>query len=412
MNCIIYIPGLGYDHFDISVEAYAQRYAVSLDRTHSNKLNQYFVETESISYGIQNEFDSKVASVYELGHNKEKRLVTKIFECPYQKELTQKFTQRNILVRSGLLFWALLKKIPFILFPPKSNQTQNYKKGRFQILYFSVVFLMVAIVGILMIPSTISLVIESLQMINYESIKGIIPFEDTVHNSAVCIIFIWKIISKIIVLFNTLILFLFPKILDYIESMAIEFLCLDYYLNYSDNHLDIMGKIEALYEKVAEQEKYKEIELHGFSFGSILMLDLLFPYSKTVNTRLKEETTNIVTIGCPIQFIERYYPRYFNGRQQTQFNNLNMWLNIHSKVDVMSSSIYNKKEVTFLSELPIEIENKSFDVINHENIGIWDYVLFIGIRAHTMYWGEDRNARNCLTLMHQTRIHAEENLKT
>lgn len=402
MNCILYLPGLGYDYFDISVEAYAQRYAVALDRTHSNKLNRYAVETESIGYGIENQFESKVATVFEVGAEGEKRLVARIFECQYQKELTENFTQRNLLIRSGMLFWALFKKLPVIFFSPKSKSGGRPKKGRFQIVYFSVVFLMVALVGLLMVPSTVSLVLESIERFDFTLFASFLPAEIRSISLFRYLLDSWQIVSKFIVLVSSLLLFLFPGVMNFIESMAIEFLCLDYYLNYSNNHLNIMGKIEALYERISEQEKYEGIELHGFSFGSVLILDLLFPYSETVNERLKQETTQIVTIGCPFHFIMRYYPQYFNHRKNTKLSSLKKWINVYSEVDVMSSVIQKNNGIQFLNSLPVEVENKDFDVINHEMIGFSDYVMFVGIRAHTMYWGNNRNARSCLTLVHSS----------
>ncbi len=402
MNCILYLPGLGYDHFDISVEAYAQRYAVALDRTHSNKLNRYAVETESIGYGIDNQFESKVATVFEVGVEGEKRLVARIFECQYQKELTENFTQRNLLIRSGMLFWALFKKLPVILYSPKSKSVVKSKKGRFQILYFSVVFLMVALVGLLMVPSTVSLVLESIERFDFTPFASLLPADIRSISLFRYLLDSWQIVSKFIVLVSSLLLFLFPGVMNFIESMAIEFLCLDYYLNYSNNHLNIMGKIEALYERISEQEKYEGIELHGFSFGSVLILDLLFPYSETVNERLKQETTQIVTIGCPFHFIMRYYPQYFNHRKNTKLSSLKKWINVYSEVDVMSSVIQKNNGIQFLNSLPVEVENKDFDVINHKMIGFSDYVMFVGIRAHTMYWGNNRNARSCLTLVHSS----------
>ena len=135
-------------------------------------------------------------------------------------------------------------------------------------------------------------------------------------------------VYQLIISVTAVTLIFFPKFKDYVSDIATEFICLDYFLNVSEKKLDIIGKLETLIEKISENKEHDVIELHGHSFGCILILDLLYPYGSTPVVRVQNEIRTIVTIGCPYDVINAYYPHYFKNRIAHKNISLHKWYNV------------------------------------------------------------------------------------
>ncbi len=393
MKIIVYVPGLGYDYFDISCEAYAKRYMSALDKTVTDPKRKFKIESAKVSYGDSNEFTSNTSTIVEIT-NEIYIPIVKFFEYEYGKDLVERFEGRNIFIRSSLLAFALLKKAPrFIIEMFKSTKTFNALK-RFQSLYFVFIFLMIGAFGISILPALIPFIIEFInKVVEITSLK--VPPIESVNQG------IKKLSEFILAIFSLIVLFS-PKFKEIMSVMATEFLCLDYYLEFGENKLNLIGKLESLIEFTCENEDFKSVEVHGYSFGSILLIDLIKPYGHESVFRVYSSISTIVTIGCPFNFINAYYPKYFKDRSSNGGQLKQEWYNIHSDIDVLSSELDSEKTNEYLGKG--DIVNLQFNVINPKNINIVDYLMFYGLRAHRMFWGNKNKAVNFISMIIRRQI--------
>ncbi len=393
MKAVIYLPGIGYDYFDISSELYAYRYKSALDKSGRDKFKKYVTEHSKFNYGKDDRYSSNISSIIEYSdENNDKNVVCKIYEFEYSKDLTTKFNNRNIFVRSLLLFFALIKKFPKflqVLFLRKSTLSFIQKA---EIVYFGVIFICIALFGILILPSLISYLIELINAALHIWTNG---------NSKEIRLYVPEMLNQMVISLTAVVLVFFPKFNTSISKIATEFICLDYFLNVGEKKLDIIGKLETLIERISENEEYEFIELHGQGFGSVLILDIIYPYGNTPVLRVQDEIKNIVTIGCPYDFIKAYYPHYFENRESHKNIKLNNWYNIYSEIDVFSSNFRydSKSEPAEISVAKNGIlpENLFFNVVNPESVRFWSYMLLLGIRIHKIFWGHEPDSVNCLS---------------
>lgn len=398
MKAIIYVPGFGYDYFGISSELYSYRYKSALDKSNKDKFKKYFIEHSKFKYGKDDRYSSNISSIVEYSDNdNSKNVVCKFYEFEYSEDLTRRFNERNIFVRSLLLFFVLIKKLPkfFQVFFIRKSTLSLVQKA--EIVHFSIIFTLIALLGILTLPSLISYFIELVNAALHTWGSA---------NAVQIKLYLPEMLSRLIVSITAVILIFFPKFKSSVSGIATEFICLDYFLNVSEKKLDIIGKLETLIEKISENEAYESIELHGHSFGCILILDLIYPYGSTPVLRVRDEIKHIVTIGCPYDFIKAYYPYYFENRVSHKHMKLANWYNIYSEIDVFSSNFrYDSKseqaEIAIAQD-GIMPKNLFFNVVNPKSVRFWSYMILIGIRTHKMFWGREPDSVNFLNNLMET----------
>lgn len=94
------------------------------------------------------------------------------------------------------------------------------------------------------------------------------------------------------------------------------------------------------------------IHLVGFSFGSLVLLDALFPQRSRdgetlVDPNLRDlasMVTSLTTIGCPADFARLYWPRWFEDRWPYP-SNLE-WINVLNASDVFGSNFRDDDDTT------------------------------------------------------------------
>ena len=137
----------------------------------------------------------------------------------------------------------------------------------------------------------------------------------------------------------------------------------------------------------------------GYSLGSIILLDSIFPFGNRPSKGVVNNINTIVTIGCLHSFISSFLPNYFSDRKDFD-HKLKNWFNIYSKVDAISSNFrrdFKSNESEFgIIKKGILPNNVPFEIINAKSLRFIDYLMFIGIRAHKMYWGNEPDSTNCL----------------
>lgn len=144
-----------------------------------------------------------------------------------------------------------------------------------------------------------------------------------------------------------------------VSGAAVEFLCLNYYLSMGDRRNVLIGHVSALLEDICEQGQYERIHVLAYSFGSVVALDALFPILREPTTRFNKIDT-LVTIGCPLDTIRLFWPQYFRERRKLR-DVPKRWLNIYSRVDVLSSNFNNRDSEVTESDYVLGLERDWLD---------------------------------------------------
>lgn len=204
------------------------------------------------------------------------------------------------------------------------------------------------------------------------------------------------------------------QVTEFIRKLSEEMLAFVYYLSFADRRAEITGEVDEFMEALAEDgARYKRYAMLGYSFGSIVALDAFCP-ADDVRARRLNRVDMLVTIGSPYDFIVTYWPDYFANRN-SKHGPPTKWLNIYSPVDVLSSRFHKRDDT--VTEGQGEVLEDSFgkrgrlekgpteELAFRENFVSEDLTwlstfMFLGLRAHSMYWARDENReRNCFNLI-------------
>ncbi|HKP56930.1 MAG TPA: hypothetical protein VJV78_09430 [Polyangiales bacterium] len=178
------------------------------------------------------------------------------------------------------------------------------------------------------------------------------------------------------------------------------------YLAAGRRRSEILGELTRLIDHLDEQTDtpYGDVHFLGYSFGTIVAIDALFPRENTVGLKMKRIDT-LITVGCPFDFVRTYWPSYFKARHAAT-GAPRRWLNVYCELDVFGSNFLDEErpsrtrlrgiEVTEqATRRPDDPDNLAFGPRAEEGGSFGEYLRFIGFRTHSAYW--DRESDNALS---------------
>ncbi|WP_343665046.1 hypothetical protein [Chryseobacterium mucoviscidosis] len=315
MKIGIYISGLGISKSN-SVENYAERLKNEINFNTNGY--QYETKIEKIHYSKNRE--STVVSIFEK--ESPENSVYKFYDFKYNEILTEDFKGRTLIYKSFWLFALVIRKFPLII--KRIFIPQNYSRPG-QLMYVFSIFLILSVSLVLMFPAVLEATGQFLENgkmtelrkqipigdLKYISMKGI--FIDLSHERYIGIDFNW--FSKLIILFTALLVLLVPNANTIITDLATNFVCANDYLQHGSKKQLIQGNLEHLVDYITENEKDCKIHFHAYSFGSVLALVYVFPYGVKASKNALQYCEAIITIGTPYEFVNSYYPEFYNNRQ-------------------------------------------------------------------------------------------------
>jgi hypothetical protein len=179
------------------------------------------------------------------------------------------------------------------------------------------------------------------------------------------------------------------------------------YLTLDWRRKSLEAQFAALLNHIGEREdvQYRRVHIVGYSFGSIIAVDALFPYEQSAAVFRQVHT--FVTIGCPFDFIRTYWPAYFDGR--TQLPDVPArWINIYAAADVLGSDFMDQPpqrpwlpggrrqpRPPVPSGIAIgdgatirrpDVNERYGRSTTLEEYSIWDKLGFLGFSMHRQYW--------------------------
>jgi hypothetical protein len=423
-DAIVFLPAIGRAWDDPSIEGIARRIANVIDTGARYVKAKAKVRVQDQTYGDQGEFKTRVCTVFKTEDDKDSPVID-IYGMDYAATLTSHYQDRSLLYKS--LFVALMIIRSFPLAVAQFWRAGKTVRENIQLAYGA------AILSLLVVYMC------SLVYAGYSSYKLLkdpvaattstpapaqasVSATDTAAspNPSIRNKLTSFISNRASVIFPVFIVALsalgvvWPKGAKFRESItdaATYALCLISYLTSGERSNAIAGKLDRLIEYIAEKEdlNYRHIHVIGYSFGSIVTLDALFPSTRTPGPRF-EKIHTLVTIGCPYDIVRNYYPGYFSNR--TRRSNIpRRWFNVYTPVDVLSSNFSDDGGVTKATrtiELRGESNEKLEPPINilyaegafpKTQLSIWDVVMLMGFRSHTIYWGPTYESE--ITCFHQ-----------
>lgn len=151
----------------------------------------------------------------------------------------------------------------------------------------------------------------------------------------------------------------------------------------------------------------KNVHVVGYSFGSLVALDLFFPKTSTHPTpdpRYGSSIASLITIGCPVDFMRLYFPDY-PGNRTARLDGLR-WVNIFNPADVFGSNFLEDDDFSGTDEsdarpvafpgcecVPTSIR------YTDERLSLRSVVFRArGFASHCQYW-RDADRGDCLNLV-------------
>lgn len=448
-EAIIFIPAIGKRWDDPSIEGVARRMAVAIDLHSKTAKAQAHVEVAEQEFG--NGYKCKMFTITKT-YEKRVRPLIDVFGLDYNDTLVEDYAKRNLFFKILLLSIALLDGFRRLIF--RFYKRSKSLMEKIQLIYGLLVFGLLTVYLVILIAAVI-VSFEQIKEANAVAVKEATAVNDPQNKeptkektispqaeqnalevqqtpqiqsgdagvfeslwSGVTKIFevVWGAIKKgwnfifeqrkyfpLIIILLTALGFLLPPKADIKEKISLaatNYLCLLHYLNWGERSHAIGGKLESLLEYLVERDKeYKKIHIIGYSFGSIVAIDNLFPSGRRPIDRFNRIDT-LVTIGCPFDIIRTYWTDYFNERQSLM-PNTPKWINVYSPIDILSSNFANggndqKVDNGQQQDIGVDVDGQIrkpesiiFSQGPYRSLGVIDILTLTGFRAHSMYWGEE-----------------------
>lgn len=397
----IYITGLGQSIDNETVEKYAERLKNELSFKTDGTF--YHLKIEKEIYPIDK--DCTLVKIYRKDRkdkddkNIDGELVYKIYDFQYHRILTDRFQRYNIIIKNLLLFVLVLKKFPQIILRLFNG---NGFSRPLQTLYAFLILLTISTCVLFLIPGCIDLIISNTGKGATENINDFFCFfhsKYSIDNNKAIILSSY---SKKILSITTLILLFAPRSKTILTSLATEFSCVDSYITNGEQSQILLGNLDQLVEYIAENEPNPEIHFHSYSFGSILAIDALFPIAKIPpSDNIKKLTKLLITTGSPFEFINAYYPSFYDNRCDVMKDHLK-WLNIYSISDVFSTNFRRdsrRGEAEFgIKDISLIPENINYEITS-DRPGIISFFSLNSIKMHKCYWDSLTIGQSCMKVL-------------
>jgi pimeloyl-ACP methyl ester carboxylesterase len=163
-------------------------------------------------------------------------------------------------------------------------------------------------------------------------------------------------------------------------------------------------------DAVLEKCPTRQVNIVGYSLGSLVALDYLCPRASTspdsLDKRLQQAVRVVVTIGCPLDFVRLLFPSYTADRLTRTPDAV--WTNIFIPADVFGSNFGDEGD----DEVPQKVavgaqvgglrlaENRRYTDQKLSALNIWGQHGFL---SHVGYWDEP-TAGSCLPLVWQALV--------
>jgi hypothetical protein len=132
------------------------------------------------------------------------------------------------------------------------------------------------------------------------------------------------------------------------------------------------------------------VHLLAYSFGSLVAVDSLFPPQSGLrpNERVRLAVATLTTIGCPVDIVRLFRPKYFADRPSARIAGSCTWTYVYNAKDLFASSFADHGDTPGTGK-PIELGGRQPRSLPYgsQRLGVLDLLAVRGFSAHDGYWG-------------------------
>jgi len=195
---------------------------------------------------------------------------------------------------------------------------------------------------------------------------------------------------------------LLPGVREQSSKAAEQYLRMMRYLWVAAPRNGLRGEVLTLLERASERlDEVDRIHIVGFSFGSLVAIDTVFPASRAPTARMAR-VKSLATIGCPFDLVRMLQPRYFEDRFAAADAD-RPWINIYDPIDVLGSNFRNDSEHGPATEgvkitSPVDTKRPGANIPWNpgQRLTLVSGLMLASLQAHGQYWGPNPLAETAL----------------
>ncbi len=437
-DAIIYIPGLGANRLAQDIETIGNKIAGSLERN-SEAIKDAFILKDGVEEDYADEHRTRIRQV-QVTAGDEVRTVADLYELDYRGCIRKSFEERSLLGKCLTVLLMLFGSTPAffraVIQPGKTvaEKAQLFFAGAILGLMACYFFLLlVTAIGTVTLGvgatesqtrqlNTVVINPEPASAANQQEAENADEPSSTADadflNAGWAVLASWfPYLQGLIVIVAALGALSKQSLKQLVSEAATEFVTAVGYIQAAERKQSVNGQLNALLEYILEKEPgYRKVHILGYSFGSLVALDSLFPRYKPALHLSRVDS--LVTIGCPFDMVRIFWPAYFTRRQAPEQSAM-QWFNIYSRNDVLGSNFRNDNQQQPAESLfevvagdrqspasgaaPVSFSPQNFVYDLGMEMGKYPLatvLTFKGFRAHQLYWeGRGVSELSCFDLV-------------
>jgi hypothetical protein len=394
-SALVFIPGMSDHPVNLSVQALGTRVAQALNREAQTREARFPLEFAIREHPFGKDLNASVCTIVRDGGDGVEVPCIDLYKLNSVRTLRSRYEQYSLLRKALLpiVFIALYLRGVVGAFRTHPGKT---RRERYQLCYATAVLALLTLYVILLVVAAVKTVAPDL----VDQVSPEVPQSLVLALTALGL---WK-----------------SNLVSELTKAAVGYICVIAYLQTGERRAPLVGQFVELMDAVHEQSdtKYDHIDVVAYSFGSIVALDAFFPLHEHPSPTLRH-TRSLVTIGCPFDFVRTYWKGYYDGRSRID-DVPAQWLNFYSPVDILASNFRSDGEV---GEPQVGIsagegdpgrmpQNVAYGDAHSADIGIVEFLTFMGLRAHALYWSHEVETEETVFGPIVRRIYAGEEVLT
>lgn len=398
-DAILFVPGLSDQTTDQSVNGVARRLAAAMDR-HAETARAKFRVGEVREKDFGGSAPVRTTTIHREDDGREQPIAD-VYRVDYRDLFLEKYRDA--------MPWVTILRVVLALVPVSARLLISVRNGIMTLkekLQVALAFMLIALLGVYLVVLVGALVATGAELWRDETptVERERPAEEAEEGEEGVVA--WVVEKKgALVTFFALLLpalgFTLPtstELRQRLTEIAILVMALIFYFQAGERRRVLSGWLHTVLQRLQELDdvEYARIHVVGYSFGSIVALDTLFPDRESVDSPA-ERIDSLVTIGSPFNFVQLFWPRYFRDRRAPEELR---WFNVYAPEDVLSSNFrtYSKAESAAREGAESSVADSAIDWIappqnvkyrlrmGRDALSWWDPFLFVGMRSHSMYW--------------------------
>ncbi|GLY20085.1 hypothetical protein Kisp01_70990 [Kineosporia sp. NBRC 101677] len=153
---------------------------------------------------------------------------------------------------------------------------------------------------------------------------------------------------------------------------------------------DIIRQLDHALDQLSINGWNGPVHLMGYSFGSLVLFETMFPkQTGLMPIRPVSRVESMTTVGCPIDIVRLYFPRFLDNRSTRKHV---PWTNIFNAADIFSSNFMDGTDAVAGEGFAVDGVRPSSFRYTEESMGALQ--MFVNGKTHAGYWSDADGANS------------------